>query len=462
MPTPFGERSASTAARRVRAVPAGLVLAGALALQSTAGATAPPVDRGADVGDHHESAHAEPAGERLDFDEAIGLGTSSPGLVGLQETLRMRRSADEDLPTLSQNPQLQVMPGGRLPGAQEPGFELQAQLTQGWRLGGYGSKRKDAAQAETEALAAEVRAAQLERSLGAAAAWIDLHAAEARLAEANAALETDRQLLALLERARSAGAATAIEVAMAQTAVAEAQLAVTELQGEVHDLGLHLAREVGSKAPNPLHTRGEYPDPPLASEAEMREAFARLDSLPTVVQRRLDARAARARSVEERASTSTLLTTGVAYQRESNGDSMLFGLVGVQVPLWDRNQRSVAASELEAGRAEAQAEQMAVEAAAQLRVALHDLHHSEERLRTLREETLPAIDSQIAALERAVEMGEGTRISALRARHLRHVVAREFITAESRRVWARVEVWLYLQAIESAHGVDASAVEEIR
>src|SRR5690606_28639129 len=144
--------------------------------------------------------------------------------------------------------------------------------------------------------------------------------AEARLEEAEAALDTDKQLLSPLERARKAGAATAMEVAMAQAAVAEARLAVTELRGEVHDLGLMLAREVGSKAPTPMYTRGNYPDPPLASEAELREAFAQLDTLPTVARHRLDARAARARAVEARSAKSSLLTTGVQAQRESNGD----------------------------------------------------------------------------------------------------------------------------------------------
>jgi len=401
----------------------------------------------APAGSHHEA-----SAKALAFDEAIGLSENAPGLTGVRTSLEVRRRADSKLPKGSQNPQLQVMSGGRLPGAQEPGFEFQASLKQGWRLGRDGKKRQQAAVAESDAAAASLRATSLERSLGAARAWVDLHAAELRLAEARAALETDETLLALLERARVGGAATVMEVATARAAVAEAQLAVTELQGEVHDDGLRLARETGVRSGAPLRTRGAYPDPPLASEAELRVWFGQLEQLPEVVQHRLEARAARARAVEARAAKSTLLTTGVAVQRESNGDAIMFGVLGLQVPVVARNQRRVAAAEFEAGRADAAADQHAVEASARLQVALHDLHHTEERLHTLANETLPALDQQIAALERAAAAGEGTRIAPLRARHIRHLIARARIEAESRRVWARVEVWLYLQALEAGNG----------
>lgn len=395
----------------------------------------------------HHDAHPPSASKALSFDETIGLSAQTPGLVGVRKSLSARRRADSELPALSQNPQLTVMPGGRLPGADEPGLEVQVTLSQGWRLGRFGRKRRAAAVAESDAAAASLRAASLEQSLGAARAWVDLHAAELRLAEAKAALQTDEMLLALLDRARKGGAATVMEVATARAAVAEAQLAVTELQGEVHDQGLRLAQEVGVSSHRPLRTRGTYPDPPLASEAELRTAFAQLERLPEVVQHRLHARAARARAVEARAAKSTVLSTGVSVQRESNGDTVLFGVLGLQVPVVARNQRAVAAARFEADLADAAGDQSAVEASAQLQVALHDLHHTEQRLRTLADETLPALDQQITALERAVEAGEGTRIAALRARHVRHVLARARIEAESRQVWARVEVWLYLQAL---------------
>ncbi|MCA9700164.1 MAG: TolC family protein [Myxococcales bacterium] len=173
------------------------------------------------------STHSDATGAALSFDEAVGGSAQAPGLVGLEEAVAEKRRSDETLPLLSQGMQVQLMPGGRLPPADQPGFEAQWMVTQGWSLGGYGHKRRDAAAAESEVMAAEARALALEQELGAALAWIRLHEAEARLVLARRELETAGELQAVLEEAVAAGVATRVDLAEARATVAEAQAAVT-------------------------------------------------------------------------------------------------------------------------------------------------------------------------------------------------------------------------------------------
>jgi len=399
---------------------------------------------------HHDSAATQ--GRALSFDEAVGAAVTAPGVRGLEAAAEAKRSADGELPTLTEGLQVQVMPGARLPPAGEAGFELQATVTQGWRTGGYGHKRRTAAIAETEALAAEARALALEQELGAARAWILLHEAEARLELARTESSMALELVAVLEVGREAGVVTRVEVAEARARAAGAQAVLTEVAGDVHDLGLALARETGTKATAPLRTRGAYPTPELPGEGVLRERFAALDQLPAVVLRRLESRAAAARAEAAKAAGSTKMSAGISGQLESSGELVLFGVLNATIPVRDHNQRLEASHRAQASRAEAEAVQIEIELSASLAVAVHDLHHTRERLEILRDQILPALDELVAARETALAEGEGTRPELLRAQGRRSAAARESASAEALWVWSRVEVWLYLQAIDSAVG----------
>ena len=407
-------------------------------------AVSPKDDLDHDDGHLHESAQ-----RRLTFDESIGASASSPIVTGFEDAAQDKRARDRDIPRLSRNPQLTVMPGARVNAGDDNGFEFQGTLSQSWNLEGYGRARRSSARAETEVLESEARAKALEQQFGAAKAWVRLHAAEQSLALARADLELAEQLVATLETAREAGVATRVEVAEARTIAAETAAVVVELAGEVHDLGLALARETNKLMTTPLGTQGDYPNPALPDEAELRRRFAEVDKLPAVQLRRVRARAALAVANETERSRGALLTTGVSIQRESMGDVVAFGLIGASIPIVDRNQREQASARAAARQSEAQAEQLAIELSAVLGIALHELRHTRERVELLRDRTLPALDELITARTAALELGEGTRVLLLEAQHERTAVARKLAAAEADWVWARVEVWLYLEALDT-------------
>ncbi|MFV8752308.1 TolC family protein [Nannocystaceae bacterium ST9] len=393
--------------------------------------------------------HAHEPGPALSFDESLGAAQGTPLVRGLEEAGEDKREIDAAIPKVVMGPQVQVLSGARVRPENVRGFEIQITATQQWSLENYASSRREAAESETDLLDARARASALDQRLMAAHAWIRLHAAERELALAERELELAKQLSTTLALAQSEGVATRADVADAHAREAEAEAVVIDLVGRVHDLGLELGRETGADGRKPLRTQGDYPDPQLPSEDELRRRFDRVDALPAVVVSKLAARAERARAVEARAAKASTMNAGFSFQRESGTDIVIFGVLGAQIGI-DRGQREQGTALAAARESEATAEATALALSATLTIALHDLHHTHERMVVLRDHTLPAHDELVDARQAALELGEGTLPSLLEARARRSVVARELSAAEADWVWARVEVWLYLEAFEQA------------
>jgi hypothetical protein len=65
----------------------------------------------------------------------------------------------------------------------------------------------------------------------------------------------------------------------------------------------------------------------------------------------------------------------------------------------------------------------------------------------LREHTLPAVGELAASREQALPLGEATIAESLEARASQRAVERELVAAEAAWVWARVQAWLYYEAV---------------
>jgi len=435
--------------------PSSLVVAlSCLLLGPPEGPAPPPATRPA----NQAAAPSSKTGRGVSFDESIGASAATPIVTGYAAAVEDKRGRDREIPRQSQNLQLQLMPGARVNADAANGFELQTTLSQGWKLGGYGRARRSAAEAETDAVEAEARARALEQRFDAADAWIRLHSAELRLQMTEADLALARELVELYRIGLEQGVNTRLDLSEAEALEVAIEGELIALRGEVHELGLGLARAMGSGAGTPLSTRGDYPKPELPEEAELRRRFAALERLPAVQLRELQARAALAEAREAKAASAAVVQGGASVQLESSGELVLFGVLGAQIPVGDRNQRSRASAQVRAHKAEAEAEQLALELAATLATALHDLRHTRERVELLRGRSLPVLDRLIVAREAALDSGEGTRALVLAASHQRSIVARELAAAEAAHAWAEVQAWLYLEALSEA----ASAEETSR
>ncbi len=395
---------------------------------------------------HNPQQHATDDGPSIGFDDALNASADGPQLRGLVDASAIKSREDKGIPRLANAPQLTLMPGARVVPEGNRGFELQATATQAWNLEGYGKQRRATAAAEGAALDAETRALALQGRLAAARVWIQLHGAEREQALAQQQLELARERETMIEEAVAAGVGRSVDAAAAAADRAEALSSLTELDGIVHDLGLILARETSAAGDTPLTTSGEYPRPELPPTTELARRFADVQNLPAVVTRRLQARAMRAAATEGVSSRGRQLITGVSVQREATSDLSVFGVIGISLA-GDRGQRQYSSALAQARALEGEADQQVNDLQAVLSTAVHELHHASEREQILREHVVPSVNALVEARREALSLGEGTGSELLLAQARQIAAHRRLAEAEALTVWARVEAWLYLQAL---------------
>lgn len=400
---------------------------------------------------HRHPAHFEDV-SAITFDQALRLSLTTEALGRTRETLDARRRATDEIPRLTQNPQLTVQPGARLDPEDERGFAIQAQLTQSWNLRDPGRARRNAMEAETAALSAEVRRRALAARLDAARAWIDLDAAQATLDLAREELELAQRWL---ERARVAYEARVIlrpDLAEVKRYVASVDARVVELEGRVHDLGLALALAAGLSPRAPVRAKGPPPRPELPPSSELGARLDRVEELPAVTAARLEAIAARARAVEARAERGTQLTAGAAVMRDGPTELIVQGVVGISIPVFDRGQAESARSQTDAGLSLAEAANAERQLQFEVAQVLHEVEHTRLVYHRLKTELLPTLTALVEATEAGRTAGETTVFEALTARRDLMIARAELIDAGSRLAWAEVIAWLYLAELERPEG----------
>lgn len=397
-------------------------------------------------------AHAQDPGEvwSVSFDEVLALAPKAPGSMGPQRALEARRKGDEEIRGSAQALTLTLNPGYRMEPEYERGLEGQVGVAQSWNLADVGGKRRQAAGAERAALSAAARAASLASRLDAARLWIELHTLE-RLEELG-----ERQLLlarqneALVERAVEAGVRTSIELAQARAFRADVALELLEIHGAAAQAALDLAVVLGRGEATALRTEGALPNPTLPGPEGLERYVERASALPRQAALRLSATAARARQAEQGAVTGPLLSTGVQLQREPPNAYTAFGMFSLSFHPGAMSARERSREAGEAAQLDAEAAQANVAAAAEVRGALHELRHAEERLQLVTSVSLPAATDLLSRQQRAYEAGETTAYELLDARRRAVELEQVFVRAEGDRAWSAVRVWLLAAEIERA------------
>ena len=186
---------------------------------------------------------------------------------------------------------------------------------------------------------AEARVAALASRLSAARAWINVWAAEHVLEETRREERIAAELERLVDRAAALGAMTRADLAEARAYHAEARVAVLNAEGEAFQSGLTLAREVGAPEALPLRAEGALPAAPVPSPAIRPDYLQRMNALPVVVLKDFQARAARARAVEEEAARGSIAQLGAILQRDAPGGLVISGIARVTFPVFDRGER---------------------------------------------------------------------------------------------------------------------------
>ncbi len=390
------------------------------------------------------------AAQAVSFDAAIGLAARTPAVRASERALAARTSGDARISGTTEASRFYAMPGVRAFTAEDRGFEGQVQLGHSWNLAGLAGSQRRTAVEERRARAAEGRAAALSHRLLAARAWMSLREAEAHLGTAREALGLAERSLERTERAASVGLATRADVAEARAYVSEARADVLGVQGELVDAQVDLGAALGSADVERLATEGALPVPPLPAPEEIERVLRDVSGTPEVVAARLRVLASRAREVEVAAARGARFDADVIAYRESPAGLLLFGQLGVSVPLADLAARERALvreeTELRAGHAEEAALAWQREAH---RVA-HEVEHTAAVAESFRRERVPSLEALLAARERQLAAGETTVLVLLDTTQ-RVVEARAALTrADTEHAWAAVRAWLLL-AVRGTH-----------
>jgi cobalt-zinc-cadmium efflux system outer membrane protein len=396
----------------------------------------------------------------MSFDEALGLAEAHPTLAARDAALAARAATEAELSNLTQNPALQILPGWRLPNSDDPGFELQVQLSQTVDLGGLAGHRRAAAAAEREADGAARRAAALSHRLEAARAWLELRRYEAELTALDEEAALADALASRLATAQAAGAALAEDAVEAELFAEEVATHRLDAEGLRFDAAMGLVAAVGQDGAVLPTAAGAPPGVEIPEEASWPRLAARAQQLPDAVHRDLAARAAQARRAEVAAGHSTRLTPTLYAQLERPQDVLLFAGVSVQLPLFERGARDRALAEASAISARAEARDAAMAAGRTVRQALHEVEHTREVERHVRQEVLPRVERWVDLTQRRFDAGETELMPVVAAR--RRLVAERIrlIELEEQRRWAEVKAWLLLATtLTPVEGALAEAAE---
>ena len=393
------------------------------------------------------------------FDEALGFAPKTPIVAAVERAAVAQQEVGSKVSSMSSNPLVTISPGARILPLAAAGPEISVGVSQSWSLSGFGQKRKDAVQAEHDALTAEARAIALVARMHTAKEWLDLWAAQKVSEVAEAEADVARDLTKLAEKAAGAQAATKADTADAKAYLAEAKLAVIDAEGDVFERGTELGRDIASKSADPVTASGELPEPALPDSSTWPASLREVERLPSVQAKALAARAEKARSEEEGAARGAHMFVGVDVRKEAPDGFLVMGTVGFTLPTFDRGERERSVSESRAARFEGEKKAEALDARTELALAFHEVQHTGEIVTAVKGELLPALLEAAEAREQLFRAGDGTMVDVLTTRRRVLAARARLVRAQAANAWAKVKVWMLLAELANAKSADVAKKE---
>jgi len=243
-----------------------------------------------------------------------------------------------------------------------------------------------------------------------------------------------REVLDFSKRRLERGAATQIEVNLAQASAGRAERSAQRAQAAYASARSRLAEVVGldpTAPPEPLGELGLPEDGPLPLAELLQAALEGRGDLRSA--RRLEL-AAEADILLARADGRPNLRVGAFLQREESTDDIFGATVGVSLPLFNRNQGRIAGTR--AARRRLLHQQKALHLAVEQEVtsAWTNLVAARSAVEHLEEQVLGTLEANVDLLQRSFAAG---KIGATEVLTLR----REFIASRREYVEALADVW---------------------
>ncbi|MFW6387043.1 MAG: TolC family protein [Thermodesulfobacteriota bacterium] len=285
--------------------------------------------------------------------------------------------------------------------------ETSVRLQQRAELGGKRQRRVNLARGALKQEEARTRAYTTELRARVRTRAIVLAQAQQRLQLTLKQKQLSHTLLSMVRERIDAGKAADMEQIAFKIRLSEMQLKTKEARIELKRAKHALAALWGESSPTfdavaldlkALPPRCEIADLYPSLERTPASDLARNKTRQTLEEVRLE----RARRIPD-----LNLSMGVKEERGS-GDHALIAGIGMEIPIFDRNQDGVAAARARQHQTEAALHAVIMEQRHQLREVWHALESAREKERRLRTEILPAAQEQFEAVTYAYRAGKHT------------------------------------------------------
>lgn len=375
---------------------------------------------------NHE-ATADGKGEELtqtgwwrDFHDPLltGLMTqamqANPDILSAQAALQQAR-AIRDVKLAANRPNLTVSGGVQRNTADgaDTSVSFRGGLDASWELDIFGANRSAVAnsEADLQAARASLRDVQLSMTAEVALAYIQLRGLQAQLGIARHNLASQQETLQITQWRAQAGLVTSLEVAQAQTAVAQTAAQVPALQSSLAKVRHSLAVLTGQRphaldallmttlpVPQVARQRADViPADSLRQRADVRAAEARITAALAAVD------AAEAARLPKFKLGGSVGLTALTLAGFSNGAALATQILGsVSVPLLDggASRAQVRAQQAVLAQTRAGYQNTMLTALKEIEDALTALHHDRERLGYLQQAASAADNAALLAQNR--------------------------------------------------------------
>ncbi len=386
-------------------------------------------------------------GEMLSFAER-----NAPDVTVANAHRGYARAADEGAsPLMSHNPVLELGIGPRLSETGASDFDFLATLSQPIDLGGQRGARLEASRRTRARIEGEAAAVRWNVRLRTTVAFGALVIARERMMLTEQLAQFAHRTRELADRRLAAGEGSSIDVRLARSDHARARARALRSRQEFRSAGLTLCEITGWPVEDLPWPRIDSPSVEVGTLNELLERAR--DAHPEILRYREMTREARASESAAQRDAVPSPSIGVSVAREGSAGSpanyIVLGSVGLQIPIWQQNQRETANARATAEVAQAQSEAFARELVARIARAHSDLEASRDRIRIFDTDVRPQLDESLTLLTHAFEAGEISVVNVALARE-------RLLSAQEDAIAANEDYYRALAELEYAVGFPLS------
>jgi cobalt-zinc-cadmium efflux system outer membrane protein len=311
-------------------------------------------------------------------------------------------------------------------------------LTQRFELPGKRAARVAAAEAERSIAERSSVLDRLELEAEIRAVALAVAGADARVAQAMHGVELSTQVHAAVERRVQAGETDRGDLARAQVDLANIQLSADAAHAEAEAARAALRAWCGAALPARFSVAGILPEvPPAITLAEVQLRATATHPRLAVFDAQQAAGAA-AIAAEERAWYPDL-TLGVSTNRETDTND-LGVLVGIDLPLWNRNEGSIAKARADLARLQAERRKELLALHRQIVTAWSAYERERRQIDGLQTAVLPAAREALKLKLAAFQAGDTALMEVLDARRMELGAVSALTEARERAAQARIDL----------------------